>query len=89
MFLQYFHNSCKDFISEDLPSVHIDRPGRRTVNPAELIEQGQGRKKNLLTYNDARRQLLLEHYASLDDLDDLADNEDLELQRSVYTGFHG
>ena len=35
-------------------------------------------------YNDARRRLLLEPYASLDDL---ADNEDLDLQISVYTGF--
>ena len=36
-------------------------------------------------YNDARRWLLFELvYASLDDL---ADNEDLDLQISVYTGF--
>ena len=59
----------------------LDIPGRGKVNLAE-IELTRDRERNLPRYNDARRQLLLEPYTSLDDLTD--DEDELELLRSVY-----
>lgn len=60
----------------------LNIPGRGTVNLAE-IDLTRDRERNLPRYNDARRQLLLEPYTSLDDLTD--NEEELQLLRSVYT----
>ena len=60
----------------------LDVPGRGKINLAE-IDLTRDRERNLPRYNDARRQLLLEPYASLDDLTD--NEEELELLKSVYT----
>lgn len=60
----------------------LDIPGRsEKMNLAE-IELARDRDRNLPRYNDARRQLLLQPYASLQDLTD--NEEDLALLESVY-----
>ena len=60
----------------------LDVPGRGKINLAE-IDLMRDRERKLPRYNDARRQLLLEPYASLDNL---TNNEvELDLLKSVYT----
>jgi hypothetical protein len=61
---------------------NLDIPGRGKVNLAE-IDLTRDRERNLPRYNDARHQLLLEPYVSLDDLTN--NKEDLELLKSVCT----
>ena len=61
----------------------LDIPGKSgKVNLAE-IDLTRDRERNIPRYNDARRQLLLEPYESLDDLTD--NEEELALLKSVYT----
>lgn len=60
----------------------LNIPGRGKVNLAE-IDLTQERERNLPRYNNARRQLLLEPYTSLDDLTD--NEEELDLLMSLYT----
>lgn len=52
----------------------------RWILPFDLT---RNRERNLPRYSDARRQLFLEPYASLDELTD--NEEDLKLLNSVYT----
>ncbi len=63
-----------------LYDLHV--PGRGKLNLAE-IDLKRDRERNIPRYNDARRQLLLEPYASLDDLTD--NEEDLKILKSIYT----
>jgi len=55
--------------------------GRGKVNLTE-IDLTRDRERDLPRYNDDRRQLLLESYASLNEIMD--NEEDLELLKSVY-----
>ena len=60
----------------------LNIPGRNeTINLAE-IELARDRERNLPRYNDARRQLFLHPYKSLQDLTD--NEEELALLESVY-----
>jgi len=54
---------------------------RQKINLAEIDLQ-RDRERNLPRYNDARRQLFLEPYSSLDDLTD--DKDEQSLLKSVY-----
>ncbi len=62
----------------------LNIPGRGMVHLAEFDLTRDRERNRLPRCNDARRQLLLRPYSSLDDLTD-SNEEELDLLKSVYT----